>query len=214
MPSRKPTKAEQIARIPDIEISRLKGEEGRKQLAKYVRTMAAGYKRRVNAFNRRGLVSHAQIAFEKSYPRNRSLQLTEMSLKQLHFEFARYAKFFNDQTSTVEGINEVNAEQDRRIFGADKRGRPLQRMTAEQRENYWDLYDEYLNQNPGAEMAYSSEFIQQYIGEAMFSPRFTSNSLTQKLEEIRAGLSKQKAEIELQRSVPNVYMGRGPFTSK
>lgn len=208
--ARKMTKAEQIARIPDIEISRLKGEEGRKQLIKYVRTLQAGYKRRVQSFNRQGEFSHAQYSLESSFSPGARGKISNMNMRQLHMEFARYAQFFKSETSTLEGIRKINRQQDIRIFGVDETtGRPLQTMSASQREEYWKLYDEYMRQNPTHSLA--SEQIQQIIGSAQFIPTDRTYDLSKRIEEIRAELERQRNLDSMQRSTPNAYLGGGPF---
>lgn len=210
--ARKLTKAERIARIPDIQISKLKGDEGRKQLIQYVRTLQAGYKRRVASFLRQGEFSHAQYSLEESFTPGARGKISSMSMRQLHMEFARYSQFFKSETSTLEGIRKVNRQQDIRIFGVDeKTGRPLQTMTSEQRQEYWKLYDEYMNQNP--EHFLASEQVQQIIGSAQFLPFNNSYDISKRIEEIRAELERQRNLDSIQRSIPNVFMGGGPFTT-
>ena len=118
MAKRKQTQAEKIASIPIEQIIKMSGKE-RKTLENYVRTLRGGYKRRVQSFARKGLTSHAQIAFEGTIPDKKPVQLTKMTRNQLILEFARYSKFFNDVTSSEAGIKKVNREQDIRIFGQD-----------------------------------------------------------------------------------------------
>lgn len=208
--ARKLTKAERIARIPDIQISKLKGDEGRKQLIQYVRTLQAGYKRRVASFLRQGEFSHAQYSLEESFTPGARGKISNMSMRQLHMEFARYAQFFKSETSTLEGIRKVNRQQDIRIFGVDeKTGRPLQNMSSEQRQEYWKLYDEYMNQHP--EHFLASEQVQQILGSSQFLPSNNSYDISKRIEEIRAELERQRNLEQIQRSVPNVFMGGGPF---
>lgn len=210
--ARKMTKAERIARIPDIEVSKLKGEEGRKQLINYVRTLQAGYKRRVASFMRQGEFSHAQYSLESSFTPGAKGKISSMSMRQLHMEFARYAQFFKSETSTLEGIRKVNRQQDVRIFGVDeKTGRPLQTMSSEQREEYWKLYDEYMNQHPEHYLA--SEQVQRLLGSAQFFPSDSKFDISKRIEEVRAELERQRNLDSVQRSVPNVFMGGGPFTT-
>lgn len=207
------TKAEKIAQIPIEKISKMSGNE-RKKLESYVRTMKAGYKRRVQSFARKGLDSYAQISFEASIPDRKPLQLTEMTRNQLIMEFARYAKFFNDVTSTEKGIKKVNLEQDIRIFGKNKRGRPLRTMTRAERKRYWELYGEYLNQNPTHTSKFGSETIQQQIAEAVFGPQAVNGeNLVDFLDRVEKRLSENKS-VENLRSVPNVYSGRGDNFTK
>lgn len=203
------TKAEKIARTPIAEISRLKGEAGRKKLINDIKLLRSSYKRRVGAFKRKGLVSHAQIAFERQMPKTRPVQLTEMTRNQLILEFYKYADFFNAETATEAGIKKVNREQDIRIFGVNKRGLPKKTMTTEERTLYWDTYEEYINQFPAdVNQVYSSESIQQTLADALFGKAKTANTnLVSILNDVRRRLRTQKTE-ENMTDVPNIFSGR------
>lgn len=208
MAKRKQTQAEKIASIPIENITKMSLSE-RKQLEKYIQTLRSGYKRRVQSFSRKGLISHAQIALEGTMPNKRPVQLTKMTRNQLILEFARYSKFFNDVTSTEEGIKKVNREQDIRIFGTDSRGKPKRTMTDLERQKFWNLFEEYQNQNPTANSRYGSESIQQYIADALFENQgINDENLVDFLTRVEQRLE-QKSIDENLRSVPNVYSGRG-----
>ena len=207
---KKPTRAEQIANMPMEQVMKLSGKEGRKKLESYVKSLKFGYKRRVQSFKKKDLVSHAQIALEGTLPQGKEVQLTKMTRNQLILEFARYSSFFHGVTSTEEGIKEVNRQQDVRIFGADQKGRPKRTMTNAERKKYWSLYEEYQNQQPTANSRYGSESIQQMLAEALFdnggSP---GENLVDFLDRVEKRLAKKHREENLG-SVPNVYSGRGP----
>lgn len=213
MARRRKTKAEQIASIPIEQITKMSGKE-RKTLEKYVRTLRQGYKRRVQSFARKGLISHAQIALEGTIPNKKPVQLTKMTRNQLILEFARYSKFFNDVTSSETGIKKVNREQDIRIFGQDSRGRPRRTMTDTERQKFWTLYEEYENQHPTASSRYGSESIQQQIADALFDTQsIGGENLIDFLDRVEQRLL-QKTNEENLRSVPNVYSGRGTTFSE
>lgn len=206
--AKKKTQAEKIAKIPIENIMKISGKN-RKELEKYVNTLRSGYKRRVQSFARKGLISHAQIAFEGTIPEKKPVQLTEMTRNQLILEFARYSKFFNDITSSEEGIRKVNKEQDVRIFGADKKGRPKRTMTDSERQKFWTLYEEYENQHPTANSRYGSESVQQQIADALFDTQsIQGDNLIDFLDRVERNLAQKSLEQNL-RSVPNVYSGRG-----
>lgn len=213
------TKAEQIAKKSPEEFGRLSGKSGMKQLLSYARTLKSGYTRRVSSFNRKGLVSYAKISFENSYPKDaKQVPLTKMTRNQLLLEIARYSKFFNDQTSSEAGIRRINREQDKRIFGTDSRGHPLRTMTAKEREDYWDFYDEFRNQNPEWSTQPFSESVQHLLGD-MFrlnlkgklesgeEKYFNQMSFTEKLEFAKQRFIKSRRE-EIIEDTPNVYLGR------
>lgn len=191
----------------------MSGKE-RKTLENYVRTMRQGYKRRVQSFARKGLTSHAQIAFEGTIPDKKPVQLTKMTRNQLILEFARYSKFFNDVTSSEAGIKKVNREQDIRIFGQDAKGRPRRTMTDNERQKFWSLYEEYENQHPTASSRYGSESIQQQIADALFDTQSVGgDNLIDFLDRVENRLAQKTMEENL-RSVPNVYSGRGTTFSE
>lgn len=213
MAKRKQTQAEKIASIPIEQIIKMSGKE-RKTLENYVRTLRGGYKRRVQSFARKGLTSHAQIAFEGTIPDKKPVQLTKMTRNQLILEFARYSKFFNDVTSSEAGIKKVNREQDIRIFGQDAKGRPRRTMTDTERQKFWSLYEEYENQHPTASSRYGSESIQQQIADAMFDTQtIGGDNLIDFLDRVENRLAQKTMEENL-RSVPNVYSGRGTTFSE
>lgn len=208
METRKQTQAEKIASIPIENITRMSGKE-RKTLEKYVRTLRAGYKKRVQSFARKGLVSHAQIALEGTIPDKKPVQLTKMTRNQLILEFARYAKFFNDVTSSEAGIKSVNRAQDVRLFGTDAKGRPKYSMPQEERARFWQLYEEYQNQNPSKFVNYGYNTVQQAITEmTLRGNELTSENLVILMDKLDDILEKSYFEQNLG-SVPNVYSGRG-----
>lgn len=69
-------------------------------------------------------------------------------------ELQRYHDFLNARSSTVSGARKIMEEQDARIFGTDENGKPLQRMSAEQRENFWSVYNEFLSGANTADIGY------------------------------------------------------------
>lgn len=209
MAKRKQTKAEKIAAIPIEDIVKITGKD-RKILEQYVRTLHSGYKRRVQSIAKKGLVSHARIALERTIPDKKPVQLTKMTRNQLILEFARYAKFFNDVTSSEEGIRKVNRGQDIRLFGADKRGRPKYSMSQEERTRFWELYEEYQNQNPSKFVNYGYNTVQQAIVEITSrGNELTSENLVILMDKLDTILEKRYFDENL-RSVPGVYSGRGP----
>lgn len=208
MARKKKTKAEQVAAIPIEMISRLSGEEGMSKLRKYVQTLQTGYKRRVGQFKRRNVTSYAQISLEASMTEQaKRRKIKDMTRNQLLMEFARYSKFFRDKTSTIEGINEVNLDQDKRIFGTDTAGKPLFRMNDEERKRYWAAYDEFIHQNLDLVTMFGSDRIQQAIAEAIeTAPKVLD--FTDIFDRAIKNLH-QRAQEE-PRHGPNVYSGRGP----
>lgn len=196
------TKAEKIASTPISDIGKLSGDTGLKKLRDYIRTLRTGYTRRVSSFKRAGLISYAQLAFEaQADTSSKNRKINELSRNQLIAEFARYSKFFNDATSTKAGIKRVNKEQDIRLFGADRRGRPKRTMTSAERLAYWELYDHYINSNLADSVRWGSTRLQQVVAEV-----FKDNPADNKI--LLSALIKERLEDFEDESIPNVQLGR------
>ena len=89
-------------------------------------------------------------------------------------ELSRLNAFFNAQTSTVKGTQEVARKQDIRIFGPSETNPniPAKRMTREERVKFWSVYNEYATSD-----AYEARFylryrdIQEELGNVILSKR-------------------------------------------
>lgn len=89
-------------------------------------------------------------------------------------ELSRLNAFFNAQTSTVKGTQEVARKQDIRIFGPSESNPniPAKRMTREERIKFWSVYNEYAKSD-----AYEARFylryrdIQEELGNVILSKR-------------------------------------------
>lgn len=177
-----------------------------------VRTLALAYNRRVASFKRRGVVSQAQIQFENAGP-VKTIPIKDMSYNQLLYELARFQAFFNSKTSSVAGINRVNREQDRRIFG--KSGGT---MSDDERKNYWAVYNEFMNQNRSLSTMLSSSQVQQMLGSMQEEDGdLTGQGIQKAVDDLRENLLEYRAEQEeqeYQEGVPNVYSGSGPFRGR
>ena len=91
---------------------------------------------------------------------------SRMNMNQMRNEVFRLQEFFDSETATVPGARIVQTEQDRRIYGTDKRGRPKYRMDVEQRKNFWTLFEEYKKLRP-ADVYEQSNLVQQSLGQMM-----------------------------------------------
>lgn len=229
MAKKKLTKAEQLAQTPiedfiKMPTAKLRGVE---------KTLRYGYNRRVQSFKRKNLISHAQISLEASLPSTGSrkslgsVQSTKTKptssgnknsfnrpdlaeRNRLILEIARYAKFFNDETSSEAGIRRVNRAQDISIFGADKRGNPNYTMSNEERTRFWSLYEEFLNQDPTATSRYDSNRIKTMLGDIMINEE-QSNVITDLFDNLeeRLYLDKYENVIDEEGTIWNVLSGRG-----
>ena len=91
---------------------------------------------------------------------------SRMNMNQMRNEVFKLQEFFDADTSTVPGARRVQAEQDRRIFGTDSRGRAKNRMTVEERTNFWAVFEEYKKMRP-ADVLEQSNIVQQAIGQIL-----------------------------------------------
>ena len=91
---------------------------------------------------------------------------SRMNMNQMRNEVFKLQEFFEAETSTVPGARRVQAEQDRRIFGTDSRGRAKNRMTVEERTDFWKIYEEYKKMRP-ADILEQSNIVQQAIGQIL-----------------------------------------------
>lgn len=112
--------------------------------------------------------SPALEKMQATYENNGKMASSRMNRSQMQFEVYRIQEFFQAKTSTIPGARQVAIEQDKAIFGVDEKGKPKQRMTLEQRTNFWAAYNEfkaiekeYYVRNIG------SNVIQQYLGQMM-----------------------------------------------
>ncbi len=181
--NRKKTVAEKLAETSWEDISRLTtSAEDMKTLMHYVDTMRQGMNRRVQMFKRRGIFSYAADSIDSMNIKNESAKnIVNRIMKSkagpgksklatarnaLIAEFAKYQQFFNSQTSSLEGIALVNAEQDKRIFGGEYQKKS---MTDEERKTFWHVYEDFMESPSFARTAsMTSETVQQYLASAMF----------------------------------------------
>lgn len=89
-------------------------------------------------------------------------------------ELSRLNDFFNAQSSTVKGAQEIARKQDIRIFGPSETNPniPAKRMTRDERIKFWSVYNEFASSD-----TYSSRFyhrysdIQEELGNIVLSKR-------------------------------------------
>lgn len=203
-----------IAEMPFEDIAKTKGtESGIRVLSRYVNILRRGLTIRVAKIEKAGEYSYALDKLEQANLKNipasqigkgRSLKDRRNLLLQ---EIARYQAVFESRTSTVEGIQEVNREQDLRIFGADEFGQPKETLTAEERKEFWSLYEEYEKYDPTGNTRYGSSTAQQVIADMYRSGSVDRATM---LTEARHRLDALKAQTEggTIEEIANVYAGR------
>lgn len=203
-----------VAEMPFEDLAKTKGtESGIKELSRYVNILKRGLSIRKAQIEAAGEYSYALDKLEqanlKNIPasqigRGRSLKDRRNLLLQ---EIARYQAIFESQTSTVEGIREVNREQDARIFGTNESGQPKETLTSEERKEFWSLYEEYEKYDPTGNTRYGSSTAQQVIADMYRSGSVDRATM---LSEARRRLDELKAQTEggTIEEIANVYAGR------
>lgn len=93
--------------------------------------------------------------------------ISKMRLSKVQSELFRLQDFFGSETSTVPGARRVMMEQDRRIFGtSEKTGKPIRRMTLDERTEFWAAYNEFINMEKEAYVRnMGSNTIQTFLGQ-------------------------------------------------
>lgn len=203
------TKAEKVAEIPFEDIIKASGPSGIKMLRGYLKTLRYGYNRRSATFRRAGIKSPAARQIEEYQEKHKPKDISEMSRNQLVLEIVMLQDFFNAKTSTVKGIREVYKEQDKRIFGEDRRGRPARTMSQEERDRYWALYNEYINQKRGSEERFGSGQIQMFLADAIYGTVGPIDDLQRLFDRVESELMEER-EAENLGQLLNLYRGGGP----
>ena len=216
---------EEIADIPIEEIAKLKAKnpDDMKKLAQYINTLRRGFHSRVRQIEKAGLYSYAADAAEersklKDVPASQITKGRDPSSARnaLLSEFAKYQQFFENKTSTVEGILEENREQDKRIFGVDDYGNPLGTLTKDQRVDFWSAWSEFQNQNANlvSTREYSARAIQM-LREVLYDNGFGKNeNLLDTAKQFVMNQMKERMEEYIRysgektmRDAANVYAG-------
>lgn len=100
--------------------------------------------------------------------------VSSLKRRQKINELHKLQDFFNAKGSTVPGARKIAIDADRRIYGVDKKGNPLFRMSYEQSVQFWSAYNEFKNLKKESYIRnMGSNTIQSALGE-MAKGFFTS----------------------------------------
>lgn len=207
------TKAEKIAQqdYQDVVKTASSTPGGWDNLRKQVEIMRRGLNARSQQFSRRNIYSYAYDKYKQNQKFVTAQDVKNMTSNQLIHQFVVYQSFFQSETSSIQGIAKVNREQDARIFGTYKNGRPKRRMTEAERKLYWDLYDEYINRHPV--YTQGSNVVQGELKSVLFGEDSSPNTFEAMLEKLHAQLEQDKIHQDME-SVPGVYTANGLFNPK
>lgn len=117
---------------------------------------------RMREFEKVGMQSYANIAFEREGGRVQQKPST-MSRNQIIGELAREHSFFQSATSTVEGAKKIEAEIKSRFeesYGVDTSS-----WSSDDWTKFWDVYNEFMRSNPDWAGIQWSNDVQEVIAE-------------------------------------------------
>ena len=147
------------------ELGKLKLSEARALLRK----ARAAYEKQEKTFSKykESVWSPAVEKMQNYYEDMGKNAISKMRLSKVQNELFRLQDFFGSDTSTVPGARRVMLEQDRRIFGtSEKTGKPIRRMSLDQRTQFWAAYNEFINMEKESYVRnMGSNTIQTYLGQ-------------------------------------------------
>lgn len=147
------------------ELGKLKLSEARALL----RQARAAYEKQEKTFAKyeNSVWSPALEKMEDYYEDTGKNSISKMRLSKVQNELFRLQDFFGSETATVPGARRVMMEQDRRIFGtSEKTGKPIKRMTLDQRTEFWAAYNEFVNMEKESYIRnMGSNTIQTFLGQ-------------------------------------------------
>lgn len=147
------------------ELGKLKLSEARSLL----RQARAAYEKQEQTFSKYkdSVWSPAVEKMQDYYEDTGKNSISKMRLSKVQNELFRLQDFFGSETSTVPGARRVMMEQDRRIFGtSEKTGKPIKRMSLDQRTEFWAAYNEFVNMEKESYIRnMGSNTIQTFLGQ-------------------------------------------------
>ena len=197
--------------IKDLKPGEL-GKMSKSQLADLLRKVRSKTRNRMEQLEKvSNLYSPAKEKFDATV---KQPSVGKMSRNGMIHEILEHQSFHQSQTSTVSGARKVAREQDARIFGETKSGRPKHRMTLEQRSKFWSLYDEFQLTYKNAEYLYGSNRIQQYLGDMLLKNKLKSGQnisvedLSVLLNELQQSVEEQEDDGDYEYGDANVFSGK------
>ena len=187
------------------------GQQNKSTLAKYYKSMRTALGVRMKTFREAGEFSHAYNVYEREFKKEIPMKVSEMTQGRLQKEVLLLKKFFEGETSTVEGAQEVNRRQDVMIFGAiPGTNIPNRTMSVTERKEYWDLFDEWYAQEYETHPKLQSSEIQNTLADLMYAgtSEFNSMLLTEKMAFLSERAS-EAHEMDLRRKSSSVLRGKG-----
>lgn len=144
---------------------------GKNELADMLKKVRSSTARRVASLKKSGAFSYAAMQFEqamkKTYFNGQMPDISKMSWQSIERELRSHHQFWASKTSSASGARKEQIEQSKRIWGVDKKGKPLKVMTFDESKAFWSAYDEFNELYKGQLARYDSNRIQQAVGTVM-----------------------------------------------
>lgn len=156
--------------IRDLDASEV-SKMGKQEIVSLLKQVRKKYDTRKAVLERQGekTYSPALEKMEAYYATTKRTAPSKISRNRAYNEIFQIQQFFNAKTSDIKGSKEVMREQDIRIFGSTKSGRPKKRMTVAQRTKFWSLYEDFIRTNKTAEYVFGYRNIWQELGDIVVS---------------------------------------------
>lgn len=155
----------------DIVKLKAKSKSDMKKLMQMVNLLRQEFNKRVEAFEEAGEYSYAADRIQADTETTAANIVKKMNPVTARYtliqELAGYKSFFSSSSSTLEGIRELNREQDIRIFGLNAKGQVKGTLTPDERRAYWALYSEFEKSHGADVERQGSTRIQQAIADYM-----------------------------------------------
>ena len=130
-----------LSGLKNLQPQDIPGNKQMPKLRSMVKQARELYEKRVKAL-KKAHVSWSP-ALEKIEGKVGTKPVNKMSASSLQVELIRIQQFFQSRTSTAAGARDVMREQDASIFGVDYSGKPLFRMTKNERDMFWEAFEKY-----------------------------------------------------------------------
>jgi len=207
-------------RLDPSAIGRLKAPELR-ELLRGARQLFSAQEKTFKKYEK-SVFSPALDKMQGYYEDNGMQSVSRMRVAKMRNEIFRLQEFFDSQSSTVPGARKIAIEQDKRIFGSNEKGKPAQRMTLEQRTNFWAAYQEFVSmQKESYVRNMGSNTIQQYLGQMVIeaskrSGRDYGFGSATDYAELRRRLEEEKAEEDWEMNDyeygdSDIFSGKRPY---
>lgn len=156
-----------IRNLDPAEVSKM----SKREIVSLLKQVRGKYETRAKVLDKYSdkVYSPAKEKMDVYYQKTGKIPLSNISRNSAYNEIFQIQQFFKAKTSDVKGAREVMRDQDIRIFGSTKSGRPRKRMTTEQRTRFWSLYAEFINTNKTAEYVFGYSNILQELGNIVIS---------------------------------------------